>query len=731
MADWEARAASAAPLFAAPAPPPPPPPPPPAPAADDADDAYFLDDDVALGGASASASSSSADGEEARTLLLQWEAALSALAASRPAGGAGGSTVASSAAGSAAAAAAMQAASDEALPLLAVDVGAFLAGLAPAPGSGAAATAAAAPPAAAELVALLWGTLTGLREAVGAREADERRATLPGRGVSGADDGGGGGGGGGSAFPLPQAGVSPLAVLLAWGVDASASGKPSAALVELQGEAVQRAVSAASWCGGSEALLGVGMAFHTTGETAEVDVRAWARAAASRRAARSAAEPAARLSPQPHGLLLALLPYPTAFSGRSVAATWALLGSSDSGMVCGRRAAEGDPAALRRAAAVDVVRGLIEGAHRDIGFKAALWDAARTVARSAAAAADSAAEAAVGSFARVWEDSDADAEAAARRQWQERPAEAVAAHPLVRILVPLLDRAPLDEEADLAADGEADADGGDSPREAAAARVLHAAALLIAGGGAPLGPGELAATPVARWCRDAAPVAADVLDLWCGAFDGLALAPVEPEAPRSLIAAAAMPAAAVVPASAAVMAAPVAPRVEAAEAIGPSIEDIRSGSVMVSARLDVLMGADEEETGVDGADEGAFGVGVDEDDDEGGGGDEGSDGDEVDAAEAPAAERAKAALSALGEAAARAMGGAGVGGDLLDRILGLDMSASAGRASAAAAAADGTDEAAPHDSEEVHVEERVTFTRNRAPPSSGFGRAAAAAGRRR
>jgi len=163
----------------------------------------------------------------------------------------------------------------------------------------------------------------------------------------------------------------------------------------------------------------------------------------------------------------------------------------------------------KRAVALDVLRGLIESSHRSIAMKILIWKEVQRIAQSAALASDASSS----SSASIVNDSDV------TREWQMISTEVVATHPLVKLLVILLDRTPFDS---INGDGDDDIkdDEYQQPREIAAAKILHASALSIA---SRRGVVVSDISLIAKWCYIAAPVAADCLDLFCSAFNGLSI----------------------------------------------------------------------------------------------------------------------------------------------------------------------------------------------------------------
>lgn len=584
-------------------------------------------DDDGIGYASVEGGSSRL--EEARGLLLAWEQAMQTQAAAA-AGGAGAGTGGSS---SALASGARAVASDGAaamhdddanaddgddagamssLPYLAIDVGQFMQSLgmdeddARSDGNGT-----LAGPSAADVVAMIWGTLTGRQAADGSSGSisDEEMAQ---REQLAARQGGGHGASASSSSwlpsddvvqAMPRMGRLPAAVLMDFSagdgpsagssVHASSPSKVSSstgsnrtrrrrnsivpsstAIVELPATAVaahdnhhitSRSTTAAAagdvdtatWCANCEALLGSGMAFHTSSDTIEGDVRSWVRG--KRRAAVAAAAAAVLPSSSPlPPLSLAILPYPSTMGGQATSRVWEGIAtpwtqrfgahaSSSTGIADQDDGGSGDDAG---AAVVDVVRSLIECCHRDIGFKQAAWRRVVGIARLAAAAQQQQQRAAGTSFYSSQDDSSNAADSAGsdtdtgHRGWQDQGHLTIASHPLLRLLVPMLDRSIGTSTTTSASAAPSDDDGTSEeqlpgPREAAAAAILHAAAIgmMVAAAAAVEASGEMgvhpdlhqvaalvAATPIAQWCVDAAPVAADVLDMWCGAFGGRSLA---------------------------------------------------------------------------------------------------------------------------------------------------------------------------------------------------------------
>lgn len=245
---------------------------------------------------------------------------------------------------------------------------------------------------------------------------------------------------------------------------------------------------ARAFCAAAEALFGAGVAFHAHEGSATFDAQAVASAA----------------SPSEGGVrrLVLCLRYPLT-----------LAGDVDGGGVPAAALARelGDPwqgGHDRAVAAVDALRRLIEGAHRDVLWKAALWRAVRHLAATEAAAG------AEGEGSSAW--------------WDLPPAHA-AASPLVRLLPPLLDRQlpqpppppPLDLEGEGAAGEEWDEDALDAAKRTAAAAALHAAAAASAGA-----DGSAPGAPPAPWVGSAAWEAAALLDAWVDAFGRLPPPPV-------------------------------------------------------------------------------------------------------------------------------------------------------------------------------------------------------------
>ena len=336
------------------------------------------------------------------------------------------------------------------------------------------------------------------------------------------------------------------------------------------------AAPAGAFCAAAEALLSAGVAFHAHDGTATFDALAIA----------SSTLPAGRADVYPVHVLC--LRYPQVLhADRDGGGTQAVavdvaglareLGCPWEG--CGSDAAV--------AAAADVLRSLIEGAHRDVLWKVALWRVVRSLATAEEAAAACVTE------------SGAGLESSRGRQaaWWDLPVEELAASPLVRLLPSLLDRqlpqphdtGPLLPE-ESAADAYAGAVGGgdDGSLEAAqvrsAAAALHAAALAVGGGSS-------ADAPPAPWIDGVAWEAATLIDAWVAAFGRV---PPSSSLPSATPSSAAVPAAPVPPAASEGAArkpassphtrAPPAPQVATSDdRVGPSLDDMQRGLFAVRA----------------------------------------------------------------------------------------------------------------------------------------------------
>jgi hypothetical protein len=155
----------------------------------------------------------------------------------------------------------------------------------------------------------------------------------------------------------------------------------------------------------------------------------------------------------------------------------------------------------KRIVVLDVLRGLIESSHRCINMKAVLWKEVQRIAKMASETAD----------IKIEEKEDIS------RSWQLLPLTSITSHPLIKILVLVLDRTPFENiEID---DDDDDEFSQQQPREIAAANILHAAAIAIASKNKSITLKE-EEIPIASWCTISAHVAADCLDMLCGAYHG-------------------------------------------------------------------------------------------------------------------------------------------------------------------------------------------------------------------
>jgi hypothetical protein len=338
------------------------------------------------------------------------------------------------------------------------------------------------------------------------------------------------------------------------------------------------------WAGMTDQLLGApgggGIAWHTCSDTAAEDAAAVVAAAAT-----AAAAP-----------VLALLPYPTTLSGIPTGTLWARVtgaswapppASDDAG---GDEDADTDGSgASPAAAAVEAFRQAVEAAHRDVRYKAASlgvltdlahvhWQQQRQRRRRAAhnspapppSTADGSAHAALlAQLAGAAGDGDNGGVGAAHApdprllsialgtadEATAVLAATLAASPVLRLLVPLVDRqfpqvpATTGSSSGTTSGGDvgADDDGAAGSAAAAAARArltgvaahaLHCAAVdasaqaaaaadaAASGAGAGIDPagagfGSGAAPAVAEWCTAAAPAVADLLALWAAGFGGV------------------------------------------------------------------------------------------------------------------------------------------------------------------------------------------------------------------
>lgn len=337
------------------------------------------------------------------------------------------------------------------------------------------------------LIRMLWSMLHGKQQSLEdmtlSLEEEQRRSRMKGR----------------SLLSPSSASSTPMAVLITR--SSSSDSSFSRSVVELvsqsspghrnknkDGNYVDDDAEATllnHFCEVSEGFFGDQIAFHTSTHSLTVDSQAWARVKAK------------KLEKDHHHhhrpLRLAVFPYP---SIKSVTSMWTTLTQS-------YEVEEDSDLSQKRAVAIDVLRGLIESSHRNISMKMLIWKEVQRIAQSAASTADAAA--ASSSSNLVVKDSDVS------RSWQLRPTEEVASHPIVNLLVLLLDRTPFDLD-----ENDDDNQESQQPREVSAAKVLHASAVMIASR-----RGVSVSSDIARWCWIAAPIAADCLDLFCSAFNGL------------------------------------------------------------------------------------------------------------------------------------------------------------------------------------------------------------------
>lgn len=308
-------------------------------------------------------------------------------------------------------------------------------------------------------------------------EEHQRRSRLPGRNVPQ------------NLLSPSSSSSTPMAVLIT-GDSSSSSSKLTRNAVELSviGEEEEEDILK-NWSEVSEGFFGDQVAFHTSTHSLTVDTQAWARVKGEGGSST---------------IRLVIFPYPAISTVSSIWTTLTQPYEVDDKDVHSHH--------QKRAVALDVLRGLIESSHRSIAMKILIWNEVQRIAQSAALASDASTSSSA-SLASIVNDSDV------TREWQMMSTEVVATHPLVKLLVILLDRTPFDS-----VNGD---DGGDikdeeyqQPREIAAAKILHASALSIASRrGVVVSDKSL----IAKWCYIAAPVAADCLDLFCSAFNGLSI----------------------------------------------------------------------------------------------------------------------------------------------------------------------------------------------------------------
>jgi hypothetical protein len=245
----------------------------------------------------------------------------------------------------------------------------------------------------------------------------------------------------------------------------------------------------------TEQFFGNHAAFHTTTLTLSVDVQAWARVKQSSSSSSSSSS-----------LRLAVFPYPSIPLIKSM---WSTLTHS----------LEHSPSEIyketnefvqKRIVVLDVLRGLIESSHRCINMKAVLWKEVQRLAQIAGETSD-----------RREEEKEEDIS----RSWQLLPLTSITSHPLIKILVLVLDRTPFENIED---DGDRDDEvfSQQQPREIAAANILHAAAIAIASKNKSITIKEEEEIPIASWCKISAHIAADCLDMFCSAYNGLFTSPI-------------------------------------------------------------------------------------------------------------------------------------------------------------------------------------------------------------
>jgi len=244
---------------------------------------------------------------------------------------------------------------------------------------------------------------------------------------------------------------------------------------------------ASSWNDFSEQFFGSQAAFHTTTLTLSVDVQAWARVKQS--------------SSSSSSLRLAVFPYPSIPLIQSMWSTLTHSLEQSPSETC----KETNEFVQKRIVVLDVLRGLIESSHRCINMKAVLWKEVQRIAKMASETAD----------IKIEEKEDIS------RSWQLLPLTSITSHPLIKILVLVLDRTPFEniENVDVDDDDDDDEFSQQQPREIAAANILHAAAIAIASKNKSITIKE-EEIPIASWCTISAHIAADCLDMLCGAYHG-------------------------------------------------------------------------------------------------------------------------------------------------------------------------------------------------------------------
>ena len=342
-------------------------------------------------------------------------------------------------------------------------------------------------------------------------------------------------------------------------------------------------VPAGVWAAGCEQLLAAGYARHSCSDTAESDVAA--ALASSAGAAGGAAG------------VVALLPYPTRLGGVATSVLWSRVALPSWGPpplpICAPSMVEAAEAARERdeeaaRTAVEGVRQALEGAHRDLAWKARAvralasladdaWRRRRPSLEEAASSVSAHSPDAAGVLLDALQAVDAgsggdeaaphalallDVACGAADEATALLAARAAASPLLRLLLPLLDRvapqqprawsdgsaAPLSPAPAAGASspsptgsGEAAHDASDDSdaeraalsrqrrAETVAAVALHAAAVRTAAwaasaasdGSGGCGSSSGAAPGVAAWCLDAAPAVVDLLAQWLRGFGRL------------------------------------------------------------------------------------------------------------------------------------------------------------------------------------------------------------------
>lgn len=273
-----------------------------------------------------------------------------------------------------------------------------------------------------------------------------------------------------------------------------------------------------AWATACEQLLAAGYARHSCSDTLEQD-------AAELAASSSRGGPAA--------VLLAALPYPSRLGGKLCASLWAAVAGGSPWQPPGAPNEDSDDGAtLAAQCAVGAVRQSIESAHRDIRWKARAVEALCAVADRAyagreaggsiyidASPPDALLRALAATSASSVDPRLVDIACGEVDDATAQLAAAAASSPVLRLLVPLLDRTPpLPAQASASQEPEVldESDVAQARAELVASLALHTAAVHASqqAGDAPSG----VAPGVAAWCTSAAPVAVDLLGLWLRAF---------------------------------------------------------------------------------------------------------------------------------------------------------------------------------------------------------------------